>query len=150
MEIITYLAVGVFSSAITHHFAKKRNNRVVIELKNNFEFFNKKQLDELSKKNNLIAYQKEILYWISDGIHNIGNENYQKNFEYDKKEFSKKIGSFFSITRVLTENIKNEIYTENELTDILNFIKDDFGNYCHYMSKDLDLDKYTILIVKGR
>lgn len=96
----------------------------------------------------MIDYQKQVLYWISDGIHNIGSENNQKNFEYDKKEFKKKIGRFFSITRVLTEGIKNEEYTENELADILNFIKDDFGNYCHYLAKDLDLNKYAILVRK--
>ena len=148
MEIITYLVVGVFSSAITHYLTKKRSNRVITELKNTIDYINKKQFDELAKKNNLIDYQKKVLYWISDGIHNIGSEEHQKNFEYDKKEFKKKIGRFFSITRVLTEGIKNEEYTENELVDILNFIKDDFGNYCHYLAKDLDLNKYTILVIK--
>lgn len=148
MEIITYLVIGVFSSAATHYLTKKRSNRVIAELKNTIDFINKKQFDELGKKNNLIDYQKQVLYWISDGIHNIGSENNQKNFEYDKKEFKKKIGRFFSITRVLTEGIKNEEYTENELADILNFIKDDFGNYCHYLAKDLDLNKYAILVRK--
>lgn len=148
MEIISYLMLGIFSSAVTHYITKKRSNRVITELKNTIDFINKNQFSELGKKNNLIDYQKQVLYWISDGIHNIGSEHYQKNFEYDRKEFKKKIGRFFSITRVLADGIKNEEYTENELTDILNFIKDDFGNYCHYLAKDLDLNKYTILVNK--
>jgi hypothetical protein len=150
LEIITYIAIGALSSAVTHYLIKKRNNRVITEFKKSIDFIIKEHYDELAKKNNLIDYQKKVLYWISDGIHNIGSEEHQKNFDYNEKEFKKKIGRFFSITRVLTEGMKNEEYTENELVDILNFINDDFGNYCHYLSNNLNLDKYNDMIRKDR
>lgn len=98
---------------------------------------------KLLKLNN---YQKEILYWISDGIHNIGSESHQKELGYNKKEFKKNIGRFFSITRVLADNLKDERYDKSEMNEILEFIKDDFGSYCHYLTKELDLDRYTALV----
>ena len=148
METITYLLIALFSSVATYYYFRKKNIEIIAKLENVIEINRKNCIDEVHRKNNLVYYQKEILYWISDGIHNIGSVSYQEELSYDKKKFKKEIGRFFSITRVLTEDIKNEEYTKNELDGILNFIKDDFGNYCHYLTKDLDLDKYANLVIK--
>ena len=62
------------------------------------------------------------------------------------------IGLFFAITKGLTR--QNEEcsgcfpYTEEEKTKILDFIKNDFSDYCHYDKKNLDLEKYSKLILK--
>lgn len=90
--------------------------------------------------------QKDILFWISDAVHNIGTEMYKENSVHDENDFLKTIGSIFASTRTLTSNIEKGFYSDEEFNEILDFIKNDFNAFCHYRTDTLDINKYWSMI----
>lgn len=107
-----------------------------------------KELNKLkqSNSNNKIIYmQKEILFYISDGIHNFGDKILIGNENIDEK-YIDNIRTFFAFSRWLSENLSKNLYSEEEYEKILKFIQKDFHDYFHHISKELDLQKFIKLV----
>ena len=99
------------------------------------------------KLSKIIQMQKEILFYISDGIHNFGAKMYIKNENIEAKYFDD-IRRFFASSRWLSENLSKNLYSHEEYVEILNFIQKDFHDYFHHISKELDLQRYIVLVQK--
>ena len=90
--------------------------------------------------------QTEILYFLSDAVHNLENPFLLKEGIEPDDEFYKKIAYVFSYTRVLSLNIKDKRYSKEEYEAILNFIKIDFLSFCYHKTNILDTERYLDLI----
>lgn len=144
-----YFLVGFVSVVITYFLCKKVQKKEIEELLLGVEHTEKCKLksieQSLSNKAATAFKQKEILYLISDGIHNIG-KYYKENPSIEKDEFLKKLGNFFAMNRTLSQNIFEDNYSEDRYEKIVNFIEEDFHDFCHYKTQDLDCEKYWNLI----
>lgn len=102
------------------------------------------EVDDYKKKLNR---HKELLFYISDSVHNIGTEMYNMNKKpIDEDKLKQKLGSFFAYTRTLSLNIDRGYYSDEHFEEILGFIKHDFHDFCHYIKNDMNTDKYWELI----
>ena len=106
--------------------------------------------NEASKNNEAIKIalnrQTEILYFLSDAVHNLENPFLLKEGIKPDDDFYKKIAYIFSYTRSLASNIKDGRYSDEEYKAILDFIQRDFSSFCYYKTNDLDTEKYLDLI----
>jgi len=91
------------------------------------------------KQEKIIDQQNAVMFYISDGIHNIHKYNIDKEI----------IGDFFAVTRTLCSNIEIGNYDDFEYEKILDFIKNDWHDYCHGRFKNLNIKKYEALINKN-
>jgi hypothetical protein len=80
----------------------------------------------------------QIIFSISDSIHNIGELKNRENIEnFNEEEFMRKIGLFFNYTRAFSYNFKEgfnsslQRYSDKQLDKILDFINNDFHDFCH-------------------
>ena len=106
--------------------------------------------------------QLKILDYISDSLHNLGNDFFKENssIEIKNEDFMKKIGIFFIQTRVLSRNIQKDIqcgskfhnvildhyYSKEDYEKIIQYIENDLHDFCHYKSNELDSEKFWTLI----
>lgn len=143
MEYFILALICVFG---TYQFLKRKQQK---EIRKIFAYYNidpkfihMSNLDQLKT----MKMQKELIFYISDACHNIGCDFFQKNKTLRNEEFVKKIGLFFAYTRRLSDNLYLGFYTKEQYEEILNFIKNDFHDFCHFTKEDLDLKKYYKLI----
>jgi len=145
MTIILFYLLGFVIVLFSILYFKDKNYNKAIEAAKHLFNYDINNL-EIKKQelDTIIEIQYKILFYISDGIHNIGGyTDIQKEHEIDLKE----IGTFFAITRMLSNKLKSGQYTEERLKDILYFIENDFHDYCHYEKKKLDILKYEELVM---
>ncbi len=145
--MMNYLIFGIVIAIVVYYMARKYYLRLINEINFCDEKEQKEIEEKIEKQNNIIQKQKEILFYISDGIHNFGNEMYSKNENIEAKYFDD-IRRFFAYSRWLSENLSKNFYSQKEYEEILNFIQKDFHDYFHHISKELDLQKYIALVQK--
>lgn len=104
-----------------------------------------KRQDE-QKKEEEIEKMKKVFFYLCDGVHNIGSEMYGIENEEKAKEQMKIIGEFFSLTRTGATSIDKIVANEEDYVELLEFIKNDFHDYCHNQKKDIDLKRYCKLL----
>jgi hypothetical protein len=144
---MNYLIFGIVIAIVVYYMARKYYLRLINEINFCDEKEQKEMENKLEEKNKIIQMQKEILFYISDGIHNFGNKMYIKNGNIEAKYFDD-IRRFFAYSRWLSENLSKNLYSHEEYVEILNFIQKDFHDYFHHISKELDLKKYIALVQK--
>ncbi len=144
---MSYLLIGIIISTVAYYIARKYYLKAIDEI----NFCKEKEQKEIEGKieelNKIIHKQKEVLFYISDGIHNFGDKIYFKNVNIEAKYYDD-IRTFFTFSRWLSDNISRNSYSEEDYEKILNFIQKDFHDYFHHISKELDLQKYIALVEK--
>ncbi len=153
-----YVIIGFISTAVTYFLLKKAHNREIKKLDLIIESYDEK----LSEKSEMLNMQLKILDYISDSLHNLGNDFFKENssIEIKNEDFMKKIGIFFIQTRVLSRNIQKDIqcgskfhnvildhyYSKEDYEKIIQYIENDLHDFCHYKSNELDSEKFWTLI----
>lgn len=144
--MMNYLIFGIVIATVAYYLARKYY-LMAIDIYLCKEAEQKEMENKLEEKNKIIQMQKEILFYISDGIHNFGAKMYIKNENIEAK-YVDDIRRFFASSRWLSENLSKNLYSHEEYVEILNFIQKDFHDYFHHISKELDLQKYIVLVQK--
>ena len=101
-----------------------------------------------SENQDKLIFLNKLLFEISDGIHNIGDKSIKKSGKrITTAEYHKQLRLFFVQIRLLSRLLmEGEDFTEKEYGEIINFIKNDFGNFCHYLEDELDVEKFEKLL----
>lgn len=102
---MNYLIFGIVIAIVVYYMARKYYLRLINEINFCDEKEQKEMENKLEEKNKIIQMQKEILFYISDGIHNFGNKMYIKNGNIEAKYFDD-IRRFFAYSRWLSENFQ--------------------------------------------
>ena len=143
MEYFILALICIFG---TYQFSKRKQQKEIKKIFSyhniDHKFINMNNLDQLR----IMKMQKELIFHISDACHNIGSDFFQENKILRNEAFVKEIGLFFAYTRRLSNNLYQGFYTKEQYEEIINFIKNDFYDFCHFTKKDLDLKKYYKLI----
>lgn len=162
--MISYYIFGIIAVATVYYILKlKRQHKKALDKVDCWkdELIKRKE-EQIKEQNTIIKMQENILFHISDGIHNFGggyfmekNENfdteYYKNWMSSntrtiETKYFNKLNMFFSYSRLLARNISKNLYSKEEYEEILKFIQQDFHDYFHKGAIDLDLEKYSKLI----
>ncbi len=66
--------------------------------------------------------QKNILFHISDGIHNFGSMMLKIEDKNIETKYFNKLNRFFSISRTLALNVSKDLYSEEALSEKLDML----------------------------
>lgn len=148
--MMSYFIFGIILVMVVYYVRKlkKLHKQVVYET-----FLSKKREEKeienyIKEKNRIIHMQRDILFYISDGIHNFGSMFFREGSENIEKEYFDNLRIFFSNSRWLSENLSKGLYSKEEYEEILKFIQEDFHDYFHNANKELNLKKFYTLIGK--
>lgn len=150
--MISYFIFGIISITTVYYILrlKKQHQKALDEV----DWWNneiiKQKVIYIQEQSTIIAMQKNILFHISDGIHNFGSMMLRIENENIEAEYFNKLNRFFSISRTLAINLSKDLYSKEEYKEILKFIQQDFHDYFHGGAKHLDLEKYyKLIMIKG-
>lgn len=158
--MISYFIFGIISITTVYYILrlKKQHQKELKEVDCWKDNIMKHREVLIKEQSTIIKMQENILFHISDGIHNFGgayfvgkNENFDtwmsSNTRTIEAKYFSNLNRFFSISRTLARNISENLYSKEEYEEILKFIQEDFHDYFHNGAKDLDLEKYNKLIM---
>lgn len=135
--MMSYLLIGIIAAMA--YYMRKYYLRVINQIHLCNEDKLKEMRKEIEEKNKIIKQQEYILFYISDGMDNLGGRKKFLNKNIEKKYFDD-LGRFFMFNKHLSDNlVTRNFYTQEEYEEILNFIKEDLHDYLNHESKELDL-----------
>lgn len=147
--MISYFIFGIISITTVYYILrlKKQHQKALDEVGFWKDKIIKRKEIFIKEQSTIIAMQKNILFHISDGIHNFGSMMLRIEDKNIETKYFNKLNRFFSISRTLALNVSKDLYSEEEYKEILKFIQEDFHDYFHGGAWDLDLEKYYKLIM---